>query len=272
MRRADCTDFLKRVLPRLGLCWAGYRKVHRTVCKRLARRLRELGLAELEAYERRIETDPQERARLHAMLMIPISRFWRDAAVWEWLGETGLPELAQAARASGRNRLCAWSCGCAAGEEPYSLALLWHIRLAVRFPDLALEILATDADPAMLERGRAALYAPSSLHELPLDLRERGFVEEDGLSRLRTAFRTTVCFLRQDLCREMPDGPFDLLFCRNLVFTYFAQDLRCEMAARFRRRLRLGGLLVLGAKERLPDRVEGLAPVTAGLPVYRRVS
>jgi len=272
VRRADCVAFLKRVLPRFGLCWAGYRKVHRTVCKRLSRRLRELRLLELEAYERRIDTDPAERARLDAMLRIPVSRFWRDRELWEWLAETALPELARDARASGSGTLRAWSCGCAAGEEPWGLALLWHLRLAARFPDPALEILATDADPAMLERARAALYAPSSLRELPADLRERGFVEKDGLLRLRPEIRAAVSFLRQDLRREMPDGPFDLLFCRNLVFTYFARDLRCKMAGRFRERLRPGGLLILGAKERLPERVEGYAPAAAGLAVHRRLS
>ena len=271
MRRADCVAFLRHLLPRLGLCWAGYRRVHRTVCKRLARRLRELGLADPGAYARRIDEDPGERERLEAMLRIPISRFWRDASVWEWLGEIGLPGLAQAARASGRNRLSAWSCGCAAGEEPYGLALLWHRRLAPRFSGTALDILATDADPVLLARAREARYASASLRALPADLR-RGFLEEEGRPRLPPAIRAAVRFRRQDLRAAMPEGPFDLLLCRNLVFTYFAQDLRCEMAARFRRRLRVGGLMVLGAKERLPDRVEGFVPVTAGLPVYRRRS
>ncbi len=52
MRRADCIAFLRHLLPRLGFCWAGYRRVHRTVCKRLARRLRIGGLMVLGAKER----------------------------------------------------------------------------------------------------------------------------------------------------------------------------------------------------------------------------
>ncbi|MCH8155613.1 MAG: hypothetical protein IH786_10185 [Proteobacteria bacterium] len=34
----DCVGFLQWCLPRLGLRWPGYRKVRRTVCKRVGRR------------------------------------------------------------------------------------------------------------------------------------------------------------------------------------------------------------------------------------------
>ena len=50
----------------------------------------------------------------------------------------------------------------------------------------------------------------------------------------------------------MPDGPFDLVLCRYLAFTYYDEELQREVLARLRARLAPGGLLVLGAKERLP--------------------
>ena len=55
---AACVAFLQWALPRLGLRWAGYRKVRRQVCRRLHRRLAELGLPDLDAYRARLAADP----------------------------------------------------------------------------------------------------------------------------------------------------------------------------------------------------------------------
>ncbi|HVJ94837.1 MAG TPA: CheR family methyltransferase [Labilithrix sp.] len=60
-----------------------------------------------------------------------------------------------------------WSAGCASGEEPYTLAILWHLELADRYCDLELEVIATDFDAAVLERAARGSYEPSSLAELP---------------------------------------------------------------------------------------------------------
>ena len=43
MKDADCTRFLQWALPRLGLRWAGFRRVRSQVCKRLGRRIAEPG-------------------------------------------------------------------------------------------------------------------------------------------------------------------------------------------------------------------------------------
>ena len=50
MKDDDCVRFLQGVLPHLELKWSGYRKVRRTVCKRVGRRMRELGLADLDGF------------------------------------------------------------------------------------------------------------------------------------------------------------------------------------------------------------------------------
>ena len=66
----------------------------------------------------------------------------------------------------------------------------------------------------------------------------------------------------------MPDGPFDLVFCRNLVFTYFAPALQLELLARIAARLRPGGFLVLGRHEQLPPGASGFAAHDAGRGIH----
>ena len=102
MTDPDCTRFLQAALPRLRLRWAGFRKVRRLVCKRLARRLRELGLPDLAAYRAFLEGHPGEWDVLDGSCRIPISCFYRDREAFKSLEQNVLPALAQAAVAAGR--------------------------------------------------------------------------------------------------------------------------------------------------------------------------
>ncbi len=90
-----------------------------TVCKRVARRIRALGLADVAAYCAVLEADTSEWRRLDAMCRIPISRFWRDRDVFDSLARDVFPLLAAAAVERGDALVRVWSAGCASGEEPY---------------------------------------------------------------------------------------------------------------------------------------------------------
>jgi chemotaxis protein methyltransferase CheR len=251
----DCVALLQWALPQLGLRWPGFRKVRRQVCKRVARRMRELGLPDAAAYRARLEGDPAEWRALGALCTIPISRFYRDREVFDCLGATVLPLLARGAR-----RLECWSAGCASGEEPYTLALQWRLALAARFPQTGLRVLGTDVDARLLERARTACYGASSLDALPQGWRAQAFEQRGRLWCLREGFREQVEFARQDLRAELPGREFDLVLCRNLAFTYFDDAHARAALARIASRLRPGGALVIGIHERLPGPAADFAP------------
>ena len=189
MSDAACVRFLQWALPRMRLHWPGFRRVRGIVCKRVARRLRALGIADLETYRALLEREPAEWPALEALCAIPVSRFWRDRTVFAALERAVLPELARAARAAGRATLDCWSAGCAGGEEPYSLSLLWHARLAQRFAGLGLRVLATDIDAAQLARAERGCYRASSLKELPSELRAQAFERSGELFCVSDALR-----------------------------------------------------------------------------------
>lgn len=267
MQDRDCAAFLQWALPQLERRWNGYRKVRRLVCKRLAQRLKSLGLADLDAYRRQLAARPEEWRELDALCGIPVSRFYRDRDVFDALGHRILPALAETA--ASRAALAAWSAGCASGEEPYTVALIWAIRLQPRFPGTGLRIVATDSDAGVLARARAGRYAPSSLKELPADLRSQGFEEQDGTWRIRDRYRA-VDFVQQDLREAMPDGPFDLILCRNVVLTYYAPVLQEALMARIVGRLRPGGALVVGAHESVPPGMLELVAWPGARTIYRK--
>jgi len=235
VRDEECVGFLQWALPRLGLSWPGFRNVRRQVCRRISRRLDELGLADPAAYRSHLEEHPGEWAHLDGLCRITISRFWRDRAVFDSLRDLVLPALGPAVRC--------WSAGCASGEEPYSLVL------AAADAGVAIEVLATDVDPALLERARRARYPESSLRDLPGDVRARAF--ENGCLRLE--HREPVSFRLHDVRADPPPGQFDLVLCRNLAFTYFGEDAQRSVAASLRASLRPGGALVVGSHEEPPE-------------------
>ncbi len=262
-----CRGFLGWAAPRLHLRAAGFDRVAHQACKRIGKRLRELGLADVAAYQAYLEGSPDEWRCLDALCRITISRFYRDRAVFDGLADVVLPTLAQAAVARGERELRCWSAGCASGEEPYSLSVLWLGRVQARFPLLHLHIRASDADAYLLDRARAGQYPSSALRELPADLRELGFETDGALCRLRPQVADAVELVREDLRGARPIEAFDLILCRNLAFTYFDDSLQREVLARLLERLRPGGGLVIGTRERLPEG-HGLVPWTPA--VFRR--
>lgn len=267
-----CVDFLKWSLPQLGLRWPGYRKVRRLVAKRLNRRLAELGLADLAAYRGFLANEPGEWPRLDAICRIPISRFYRDRGVFDAICRQLLPEAAAAASERGGAMVRCWSAGCASGEEPYTLAIAWRFCAADQWPALGFAVTATDAEETMIARAEAACYGRSSLKDLPEEWRERAFARHGSLFCLKPEFRRGVEFAVEDIRQAMPGGPFDLVLCRNLAFTYFDEPLQRSTLERLRERVFPGGFLVLGSHEAPPSDSSGFARLAPSLPIYRRLA
>jgi chemotaxis protein methyltransferase CheR len=271
MRDVDCVAFLRWALPRLRMRWPGFRRVRRQVCKRIDRRLRALGLADARAYRTHLETHPAEWGVLDGLCRITISRFYRDRAVFDALRDEVLPRLS----ACGRTRvLHCWSAGCGSGEEAYTLAILWKLCLAARFPDVRLRVTATDLDAVVLTRARSGTFSASALRELPAAWRERAFVEAAEGWRVRPEFRDAIEFRHEDIRVPQTSAAdrFQLVLCRNLVFTYFELELQREILDRIAARMVPGGALVLGIHETLPPDTAGFAPWHAKNRIYRRSS
>jgi chemotaxis protein methyltransferase CheR len=270
MPDAECTTLLRAVAPRLGLRWRGFRNVQGQVCKRIRRRIRTLGLADVSEYQARLAAEPAEWSVLEQLCAVTLSRFYRDAEMWQLLRQQALPSAAQAALAAGDEAFRAWSVGCASGEEAYTLSIVWAFEFAERYPGLPLRVLATDIGSAVLARARAARYAVATLRELPLGWQARAF--EPAPTRelqVRPPLRAAVELRSADVRRELPQECFRLILCRNVVFTYFDERQQGELLERLLTRLLPGGLLVLGRGESLP--ASGGAPLAAlGAGIYQR--
>jgi chemotaxis protein methyltransferase CheR len=272
MEASSCVHFLQWALPQLQMRWPGFRKVRKQVCKRIDRRLKSLELSDIASYRTFLETHPSEWTVLDGFCRITISRFYRDRMVFERLRHVVLPNLAAAVLERGEDRLRCWSIGSASGEEAYTLNLIFYLELSARFPALNFHVVATDADEYLLERARTACYQSGSLRDLPSEWRESAFTKAGELYCLKDPFKTGIDFRQQDIRTTQPDESFHLILCRNLVFTYYEEELQQQILTRIISRLKSNGGFVIGKKEQLPGNSPNLIPWERKLGIYRKLT
>jgi chemotaxis protein methyltransferase CheR len=265
----DCTAFLQWALPQIDLRWPGFRKVRRQVCKRLKQRMRDLGLADYSAYRARLEGDPSEWRIFDECCHITISRFFRDRGIFEVIRRRVLPDIAERAKREGREAQV-WSAGCASGEEPYTLKIIWDVEVVKAFPGISLSIVASDVDKAMLSRAREGCFEPTSFHELPPPLIEQAFDRLDSRYCVKPEHRKGIEFLDQDLRTQMPGRFFDLILCRYVAFTYFSEPLQRKVLAGMLERLHPQGYLVIGTHEHLPSDISELAALDRAPQIFQK--
>lgn len=237
----------------------------RCLRRRLAVRMRACGTATLTEYAGVLERSPEESRRLLDTLTINVTEFFRNPEVWD-----RLENLLRASMARRNGGLRAWSAGCAAGQEAYSLALLLG-ELAEQGdtpPPPRHAIDATDIDTVSLERARSARYPAlaAGSHRLTRRLRR-----EEGEVVVPPEVAALVRVLRHDLLQEEPPAPpYDLILCRNVII-YFEREAQDRLLRSFVEALAPGGLLVLGRVESvlgpLRERLELLIPRER---IYRR--
>jgi chemotaxis protein methyltransferase CheR len=253
----------------MGRRWEGYRKVRKRVGRKIMRRAVELGYSSLKEYQDFLVADRDEWARLDPLLDVTISRFYRDRAVFDFIDREVVPALLRSAASSGCSEVRAWSVGCANGEEPYTLALMWEFAdKPAGAPDL--RILATDVKPSVLLRAKAARYPGSSVRDLPTQWREAAFDQVDDALLLAPRYRNRVTFVEHDIRDDPPDGHFDLVLCRYQAFTYFDDAGQRRTLDALAEVTRPGSVLVLGSREKLPSGVANFRPLEERLGVFVR--
>lgn len=248
--------FQKLIYSETGI-WLGSTK-KALLCGRLFRRLRDLGIASLETYYERVAGPEQheECARMIDAITTNETRFFREPRQFEFLIQKVLPRWKSDAEQQLRpKRVRIWSAGCSSGEEPYTLAMLFarHLPAAEGWE---VRILATDISNRVLEKARTGIYPVARSAELPKDLLHsfmlRGFAERLGEVKVKVEIQRFVDFRRLNLDRvsDVAEGPFDAIFCRN-VLIYFDLASKRRVVANLIRHLAGNGLLFVGHAESL---------------------
>lgn len=207
-------------------------------------------LPSMAAYLAMLQASPDEVTQLAADLLIHVTRFFRDPAVFGELDTTILPGLIAGRDKGGPLRI--WVAGCSTGEETYSLAMLLveHIEAMARPPEDAIELklFASDIDAAVVATARAGAYPSSIEAQIPPDRLARHFIREGAGYTVRPSLRQLVVFSVQDLLSDPPFSRLDMISCRNLLI-YLRPEAQARLISIFHFALKPGGLLLLGNAE-----------------------
>ena len=169
-------------------------------------------------------------------------------------------------------RLRVWSAGCSSGPEPYSIAmsLLEHLP---NIRNMDARILATDIDTDILAKAERGIFQHVELQGLSKAyLAKYSDTMADNLEsrKVTTAVRDLVTFRKLNLHSDWPmQGPFDVIFCRNVVI-YFDKQAQRVLFDRFANLLSDGGILYIGHSESLFRVSERFRP--DGQSAYRKIS
>ena len=229
---------------------------HTFLRKSIEKRLQETGCGSPEEYCGYWEQNPAEGQILRASLHNHFSEFFRDQLTFAILERSILPELIQKKKKDKRSEIRIWSAGCAAGQEPYSLAILLEEALGNSHPGLTYRIFATDVDETQLDEARLGYYPSAALGNLSLKRTETWFTRQAGGYAVKAALQSNINFSAFDLVQEERGcppasifGDFDLLLCCNLLI-YYQPGTQTLILDRFEHCLARGGSLVTGAAER----------------------
>ena len=264
----DFMELTRKISRERGFGCASYKE--KCLRRRIAVRMRARGVHTYADYARLLDGDATEYDRLLDALTINVTKLFRNWPVYEALAERVIPAL----WALQTPQIRVWSAGCSSGEEPYSIAILFH-RFAAASGMLPLisrvNVLGTDIDRVSLSAAERGHFQEGDFSETPAELRARYFTATPPFTVL-PAIRELVRFERRDLLNEGPPaGNFQLVACRN-VLIYFDRETQERLFEVFYRALAPGGILLLGKVETLlgPARTR-FAPVDARERIFRRL-
>ncbi|WP_433851634.1 CheR family methyltransferase [Stenotrophomonas nitritireducens] len=233
---------------------------------RLSRRLRALGLHSFQDYLDQLERDGGDEWQAFTnALTTNLTSFFREPHHFEKLRE----ELQARAH---RAPLQIWSCAASTGEEPYSLAITACETFGSLTPPV--RILATDVDTQVLATGAQGVYPVERIAGLDPALKrryfQRGTGPNEGKCRVVPALRKLIEFRQLNLLAPRYDvgGPYDALFCRN-VMIYFDKPTQRGILSRLVQHMGDDGLLYTGHSENYLHAADLIQP--CGRTLYRRV-
>jgi chemotaxis protein methyltransferase CheR len=192
--------------------------------------------------------EPKVIDRLLPYLTVQVSEMFRDPSYFRALRENVIPHLRT------YPSLKVWIAGCSAGEELYSMAIL--------FREEGLEsrtiFYATDINGEALEKARAGVYELDRIALFTENHRRSGgksslsdyYTTGYGRAKFDPTLRQQTVFSDHSLVSDAVFAETHLVSCRN-VLIYFNRDLQDRAVGLFRDSLVRKGFLGIGSKENL---------------------
>lgn len=216
------------------------------VYSRLGRRLRATGLTSFRDYLALLESNNEaEWEAFVNSLTTNLTSFFREPHHF--------PILADHIRTiKDRRPIELWCSAASSGEEPYTMAMTMVDVFGSYQPPV--RILATDLDTNVLKTAQTGIYGKERIDKLPQEVVQRFFVPANGSDagkfQVRKELRDMITFRQLNLLdTHWPiRGPFDAVFCRN-VMIYFDKQTQYKILRKFLPVMNSDALLFAGHSE-----------------------
>jgi two-component system CheB/CheR fusion protein len=240
-----------------------------TLFRRIERRMGVHQIDKINQYVRFIQENPKELNILFKELLIGVTSFFRDTAVWEKLKEKIFPELFK--ELPNGHILRVWVTGCSTGEEAYSLAIVFKeaIDKVKRENNFTIQIFATDIDSDAIEIARKGHFSSNIVADVSPERISKFFTIDENGFRVNTAIREMVVFAPHNVIKDPPFSKLDLMLCRNLLI-YMEPALQNKLMSLFHYSLNSGGIMLLGSAENVNSQEILFTPIDSKLKLYKR--
>src|SRR6266545_8028141 len=210
----------------MGVDFSAYKES--TLIRRIQRRMALHRIEKISQYARFLRDNKKETEALFDDLLINVTRFFRDEAVFRALKKSFLPPLLKNKSKDRQQELRAWVPGCATGEEVYSLAICILETLGRGPSKMRIQIFGTDLSESVIEHARLGIYSSAIEKDVSHARLKRFFVKRDGTYQIHRNVRDICTFARQNITADPPFSRLDLISCRN-VLIYLSPELhkRC---------------------------------------------
>jgi chemotaxis methyl-accepting protein methylase len=168
-----------------------------------------------------------------------------------------------------------WSCPCANGEEPYSIAIIIdNLKKKIpQFPEF--RIIASDIDENAIKRAKIGIYNEESTKNVSKYLENKYFVKkQEGFGfnyKLNEKIKEKIEIYNEDVMKKHQTSLiYDIIFCRYLLI-YINRQERKRFLKNLVNRLNVGGLLFLGKTETILNSQNNLKLVDSLNRIYMKI-
>lgn len=264
IRNRGYDEIIELLSKETGTDFTNYK--HNTIYRRIDKRMAELKLDSVAKYLKYIEKNQTEPEELFNNVLIGVTSFFREPAVFKLL-EKQLSTLIDSKADNAPVRV--WLPGCSTGEEVYSVAIIIAGLLKKKNRQLPVQIFGTDINEGALITARKAVYTTKSIQQVPADKAKEYFIRHNSHVEVTKFIRGMVLFSRHDLTHNPPFLKLDLIVCRNLLI-YFNSKLQDYVFPVFFSALNPHGYLLLGKSEGIGHFTDLFTPLHRDAKIYQR--
>ena len=246
--------------------------------KAVLSRMQQCNCTSAEEYILLLETSESEFHDLLRSLNNSYSEFFRIRNAFSLLENSIIPQIFSRATRCRSRQIRIWSAGCAAGQEAFSVAMLFEQFVQKHEPGIPYRVIATDKSEEQIKIASNAEYEKYQLDNITLKQWETFFLKSrNGRFTLNPDIRSKVSFSVFDLTDFSHSSPptsifggFDLILCCNLLY-YYNSNIEDVIIAKLVNNLNPNGFLITDEAEKgIIKRNRQLKQFSFSAPVFEK--